>query len=197
MFFLCSLELPPGIIKQLDIILRQCLWRDNVDTPKQPLAAWEMLCKPKEKGGVGLVNFTKQNGALLLKHLDNFFNKADLPWVHLIWETYYEDSVPQDQKLCGSFWWRDICKHLDGYFKVSSVLPGKCDTFLFWLDKWLFNGSITPITERFPRLHSFVIDPKLTVEEVYDYHDLTELFHLPLSMQAYQEMQKLSLAMNL
>jgi hypothetical protein len=90
-FFLCSLELPPGIIKQLDIIFRQYLWRDNVDTPKQSLAAWEMLCKPKEKGGVGLVNFTKQNGALLLKHLDNFFNKADLPWVHLIWETYYED----------------------------------------------------------------------------------------------------------
>jgi hypothetical protein len=33
-FFLCSLELPPGIIKQLDRILRQCLWRDNIDTPK-------------------------------------------------------------------------------------------------------------------------------------------------------------------
>jgi hypothetical protein len=156
-----------------------------------------MLCKQKDKGGVGLVNFTKQNEALLLKNLDKFFNKADLPWVHLIWKTYYEDSVPQSQKLCGSFWWRDICKHLDGYFKVSSVLLGKGDTFLFWLDKWLFNGSITPIAERFPRLHSFVIDPKLTAEEVYDCHDLAELFHLPLSMQAYQEMQELSLAMNL
>jgi hypothetical protein len=33
-FFLCSLEIPPGILKQLDRTLRQCLWRDNVDTPK-------------------------------------------------------------------------------------------------------------------------------------------------------------------
>jgi hypothetical protein len=83
-FFLCSLEIPPGILKQLDRTLRQCLWRDNVDTQKQSLAAWEMLCKTKDKGGVGIVNFTKRNEALLLKHLDNFFNKADLPWVHLI-----------------------------------------------------------------------------------------------------------------
>jgi hypothetical protein len=69
-FFLCSLELPPGIIKQLDRILRQCLWRDNIDTPKQSLPPWEMLCKPKHKGGVGIVNFQKQNEALLMKHLD-------------------------------------------------------------------------------------------------------------------------------
>jgi hypothetical protein len=93
-FFLCCLEIPPGILKKLDMILRECLWRDNVDTSKQSLAAREMLCKPKDKGGVGIVNFTKRNEAFLLKHLDNFFNKADLPWVDLIWHSYYGDSVP-------------------------------------------------------------------------------------------------------
>jgi hypothetical protein len=55
-YFLCSLSLPPGIIKALERILRQCLWRDDIDTPKQSLAAWEMLTKPKDKGGVGLVS---------------------------------------------------------------------------------------------------------------------------------------------
>jgi hypothetical protein len=98
-FFLCSLDIPPGILKQLDRILRQCLWRDNIDTPKQSLAAWEMLCKPKDKGGVGIVNFSKHNEALLLKHLDKFYNKADIPWVKLIWTAYYVDSVPQAEKL--------------------------------------------------------------------------------------------------
>jgi hypothetical protein len=53
---------------------------------KQSLAAWNMLCKPKDKGGVGSDNFTKQNEALLLKHIDKLFNKADLPWVHLMWQ---------------------------------------------------------------------------------------------------------------
>ena len=38
-YFLCSLHIPPGIIKQLDRIFRQCLWRGNYDVPKQSLAA--------------------------------------------------------------------------------------------------------------------------------------------------------------
>jgi hypothetical protein len=45
-----------------------------------------MLCKPKDKGGLGSDNFTKQNEALVLKHIDKLFNKADLPLVHLMWQ---------------------------------------------------------------------------------------------------------------
>jgi hypothetical protein len=80
----------------------------------QSLAAWEMLCKPKNKGGV-VVNFQKHNEDLLLKFLDKFYNKADTPWVKLIWRSYYQSSVPQAENLCGSFWWKDVCKHLDKY----------------------------------------------------------------------------------
>jgi hypothetical protein len=188
-FFLCSLDLPPGITKQLDRILRQCLWRDNIDTPKQSLAAWDMLCKPKHKGGVGIINFQKQNEALLMKHLDKFFNHADVPWVNLIWQAYYEDSVPQSEKLCGSFWWKDICKLLDKFRAISTVLPGRGDTFLFWSDSWMFDGSVQPIAQRFPRLHSYVKEPNLTAKQVYDCPVFADLFHLPLSVQAYEEFQ--------
>jgi hypothetical protein len=54
------------------------LWRDK-DGPKQSLAAWEMVCKPGDKGGLGIVNFSKKNDSLLLKHLDKFYNKAKVP----------------------------------------------------------------------------------------------------------------------
>ncbi|XP_073360498.1 uncharacterized protein [Aegilops tauschii subsp. strangulata] len=37
-----SLNIPAGIIKQLDRIFRRCLWRGNSDAPKQSLAAWEL-----------------------------------------------------------------------------------------------------------------------------------------------------------
>jgi hypothetical protein len=101
--FLLSLKLPPGLVTQLDRILRQCLWRDK-DQPKPSLAAWHMVCKPKENGGLGIVNFQKKNTALLLKHLDKFYNKSDTPWVQLIWNSYYTDSVPHSARPCGSFW---------------------------------------------------------------------------------------------
>ena len=102
---MCSLQLPAGIISQLDRILRQCLWRDNRDTPKQALAAWDMLCKPKMFGGVGIVNFKRKNEALLLKMLDKFYNKANVPWVQLIWLNHYQGKVPHAEGLYCSIWW--------------------------------------------------------------------------------------------
>ena len=53
-FFLCSLEIPPGIFKQLQRIQRQCLWRRNGNDKAPALAAWDLVCKPKNKGGWAL-----------------------------------------------------------------------------------------------------------------------------------------------
>jgi hypothetical protein len=119
--FLLSLNLPPGLPSQLDRILRQCLWRDK-DQPKPSLAAWNMVCKPKENGGLGIVNFQKKNNALLMKHLDKFYNKSDTPWVQLIWSTYYADSVPHSARPCGSFWWRDILQLSPSFALLSLEL---------------------------------------------------------------------------
>ena len=49
-FFLCSLSIHEGIIKQLNIIIRQCLWRtkQGESTSYQSLASSEMICKPKK-----------------------------------------------------------------------------------------------------------------------------------------------------
>ena len=55
-FFLCSLDLPPGILKQLERIQRQCLWRKYGQESGQSLAAWSLVCRPKNKGGLGILN---------------------------------------------------------------------------------------------------------------------------------------------
>jgi hypothetical protein len=194
-YFLCSLSLPPGILKPMERILRQVLWSDDIDHPKQSLAAWEMLTKPKDKGGVGIVNFKKKNDALLMKYLDKFYNRANVPWVKLIWSSYYDTSVPHARKLCGSFWWRHIFKLVENYRVVSFVKPGRGDSFLFWSDKWNFNGSTEPLSDRFPRHFSYVLDPKLSASQFYQTEDKGTLFQLPLSEQAYDEFNQLSLQM--
>ena len=40
--------------------------------------------KPKDKGGLGIINLSLQNEALLLKHLDKFYKKEDIQLVKLI-----------------------------------------------------------------------------------------------------------------
>ena len=192
-----SLQLPAGIIKEMDRVLRQCLWRGNSDTPKQSLAAWDMLCKPKSVGGVGIVNFPKQNEALLLKHLHKFYNMAEVPWVSLIWNAHYVDCVPHVENPCGSFWWRDIMKLVEQYISVSTVVPGKGNTFMFWEDAWAFGDSTQPLSLSYPRLYSYVLDKKMSTAEVYGLPDMLSLFYLPLSVQAYEEFQDLSAKMEL
>jgi hypothetical protein len=194
--FLCTLQLPPGLTKQLDRILRQCLWRDQEGHPKQSLAAWEMICKPKLKGGLGIVNFQKQNAALLLKFLDKFYNKRDTPWVQLVWFAHYQGKVPHEEKLCGSFWWKDVMKQVDNFRGISVISMGTGDTFMFWQDNWKVDGLARPFMFRFPRLFSYVLNDKMSAQEVYSVEDLLELFYRPLSTQAFQELQTLQSLMD-
>lgn len=79
-FYMCSLKLPPQIIKQIDIYRKHCLWsRGDITRRGTCLVAWETACKPKDQGGLGIIDIKSQNNALLLKFLDKFYNKADIP----------------------------------------------------------------------------------------------------------------------
>ena len=63
------------------------------------LIAWDKVCRPKNKGGMGVLNLKLQNKGLLLKYLHKFYNKVDTPWVSLIWRTYYVDKVPDRKSV--------------------------------------------------------------------------------------------------
>jgi hypothetical protein len=57
----------------------------NAKTP--PKAAWDLVCLPKSEGGLGVSQLESHNDALLLKNLQKFFNKTNIPWVHLVWKS--------------------------------------------------------------------------------------------------------------
>lgn len=79
-YYVCTLKLPCAVIKQINAYRRHCLYRGSkVNNTKAPKAAWNMVCKPKSEGDLGVLNLRVQNEALLLKNLHKFFNKADLP----------------------------------------------------------------------------------------------------------------------
>lgn len=83
-FYMCSLKLPPQVVKQIDVYRKHRLWsKGDINRKGACLAAWEIACKPKEQGGLGIIDISQQNDALLMKFLDKFFNKAPLPWVTL------------------------------------------------------------------------------------------------------------------
>jgi hypothetical protein len=113
-----------------------------------------MICKPKDKGGLGILNLSVQNNALLLKHLHTFYNHDSTPWVQLIWDSYYYGAVPHAVTLAGSFWWKGIIKLFDQYRLLTKCAMGNGSSILFWSDLW----DDQTIACQFDRLFSFAKD---------------------------------------
>jgi hypothetical protein len=154
----------------------------------KPLVAWKKCSKPKNKGGLGIINLRTQNNALLLKHLDKFYNKKDIPWVKLIWNAHYpQGQVPHATIDKGSFWWRDVLKLCDLFRGIAECKIGDGSTVLFWSDLW--NDNI--LQTRFPRLFSFARHKNISVAKFLENNTMEAQFYLPLSVQAFQEYQSL------
>lgn len=151
------------MIEIIDKHRKKCHWRGSDFRKKgYNLAVWNLVRAPKEKGGLGVINLSVHNDALLLKHLDKFFRKDNIQWVNLIWQKYYPDGAPHVRRERGSFWWKDILRLHVQYRGITCCMPGKGDTIRFWDD--LFNGAVH--SQRYPLLFEFAKDSRLSLQQV-------------------------------
>jgi hypothetical protein len=75
MYAMCSLKIPITIFIHFEKSGRQFLWADREDKIQgKCLASWEMICRPKDQGGLGVLDLRIQNKALLIKNLHKFYN---------------------------------------------------------------------------------------------------------------------------
>lgn len=108
----------------------------------------------------------------------------DTPWVTLVWNKYYEGRVPHECSEVGSFWWRDVMRLNTIYRRVARCTLGDGSMVSFWNDLW----SSSVLSLEFPRLHSFAKCTSISVQSLMMEQELDELFYLPLSTQAHDEL---------
>jgi hypothetical protein len=184
-FCLCTFKVHKTILKAIDKFRKHCLWRGadiNAKTP--PKAAWEMICLPKDQGGLGVLQLESQNEALLRKNLHKFFNKENIPWVQLIWEKYYRNGKLLNHTMKGSFWSRYILKLLGKHKGLASMSVKRGDCCFLWQDNWM---NLVPMTT-FHELFSFSVGKNITVQKARSTTDRNVLFQLPLSQEAHQQL---------
>jgi hypothetical protein len=187
-FHLCSLSIPKGTIKLIDKFRKHCLWRgSDINSKKPPKAAWDLVRKPKSQGGLGIIDLKKHNEALLMKNLDKFFNRKDIPWVNLIWEKYYPNGKLPSHTMKGSFWWRDVLKLLESYKSMTVVTLRDGSSCSFWNDNWVQQ----PWGQQFPELLSFAKNRNISAKGMFNLDLLVQHFHLPLSTIAFQQLNHL------
>jgi hypothetical protein len=129
-----------------------------------------------------------QNECLLLKFLDIFLNKKDVPWVHLVWESYYDSAFPPAKFRDCSFWWRDCLKLLPKFKEISTSPLKNGSTIKVWTD----TSHDQPLHHSLPHLASFAKTLETSVQQALLLEDLSDLFHLPLTEAAYLEYITLS-----
>jgi hypothetical protein len=192
-FFMCSIKVPIEILNQIDKYRKHYLWRGGeIESKKPPLAAWDLVARPKMKGGLGVIHLRLQNNALLMKNLHKFFNKAYLPWVKLLWSKYYSNGkVPGTTKKGGGGWWRSVISLLTTFKGIAHATVGWRDSALFWIDMW--NGR--SLQHSFPHLYTYAVNTRIIVKVAAETELLQGLFQTPMSVEAFEEYCELEIIM--
>lgn len=75
-FYICTLKLPASIIKQIDKYIMHGLWDgSDINRKETCLVSWKKACRPKDQGGLGIINLRAQNNVLLLKFLNKIYDR--------------------------------------------------------------------------------------------------------------------------
>jgi len=72
MFMMSFFEIPKGVLKNLDHFRSR--WQGCSEKHKYRLAKWDILCRPKDQGGLGILDLQLQNKCLLAKWLVDLLN---------------------------------------------------------------------------------------------------------------------------
>ena len=67
-------ELPNGVLEKLDGFRSRFYWQNDQHKKKYRLVKWEIMCQPKDQGGLEIQNLEIQNKCLLSKRLFKLLN---------------------------------------------------------------------------------------------------------------------------
>ena len=124
MFMMSFFEIPKGVVKNLDHYRSRFFWQGSSDKHKYRLAKWDILCRPKDQGGLDILNLQLQNKCLLAKWLVNLLNTEG------IWQTPLRNKYLNSKSLSqvtakpnDSHFWRGLMRIKDECWqKVPFIL---------------------------------------------------------------------------
>ncbi|XP_074266647.1 uncharacterized protein LOC141589926 [Silene latifolia] len=134
--------LPKGIINRVEATCQNFLWDGSAEYRRSPLVAWDKICRPKDKEGLGLKDQETWNKAMVGRLVDSVFEKKYTIWVHWVTAKYLRGQSWLGYKpSSNSSWvWRRICKvkqeivagYTDGHWHIQNegYTPSNCYKWL-------------------------------------------------------------------
>ncbi|WVZ99656.1 hypothetical protein U9M48_044919 [Paspalum notatum var. saurae] len=134
--------------------------RINIST----IVKWDILYRPKDQGGLGILNLQVQNKCLLAKWLVNLLNTMACGNNSLTNKYLHSTSLTQVKaRPYDSHFWRGLMKIKDEVFSLGSFVVKNGSKTRFWEDTWI--GDI-PFKVKYPLIYNIVREPHATVAKV-------------------------------
>jgi hypothetical protein len=154
MFMLSFFEIPKGVRKRLDFFRSRFFWDSDGLKKKYRLTKWNIICRPKDQGGLGIEVLEIKNKCLLTKWLYKILH-GDGVWHELIMNKYlHSKTLSQVQtKDSDSPFWKGLMKMKYDFFSRGQFQVGNGLETRFWEDSWLGNE---PLSIQYPSLYNIV-----------------------------------------
>ena len=196
--WMSNFSIPSYIIRRLDRMRRAFLWSgEDTTTNGKYLLNWNLVCRPKELGGMGITNLLVMlNRVLLSKWWWKLFNNSYGAWSSLVTATYQQHgpltlntSQPQQQ----SSLWKAIQMVKPLFQALVRFQLGNGLNVSFWNDSCLFPK---PIQGRFLSLFNLSCSKAISIVEAYNlyqYHDYwpTAPTHCNLGLQHLRQVMSI------
>jgi hypothetical protein len=117
-----------------------------------------MLCRPKEQGGLGILDLQLQNKCLYVANTDG------------MWQTLLQNKYLRSKSLTqvaakpyGSHFWRGLMHKKDEVLAKGSFEIKDGTNVRFWDDTWVGDK---PLKVQYPNLYNIVRDPHANVSKI-------------------------------
>ena len=133
-------KIPTSVAAKIERLQRDFLWSGVGEGKRDHLVSWDVVCKPKLRGGLGFGKISERNVALLGKWLWRYPREDSALWHQVILSIYGSHSNGWDvnnivrwSHRCS---WKAIALVFQEFSKFTRFVVGDGDRIRFWEDLW-------------------------------------------------------------
>ncbi|KAJ9703126.1 hypothetical protein PVL29_004763 [Vitis rotundifolia] len=137
-YFLSLFKIPASVVAKIEKLQRDFLWSGVGEGKRDHLVRWDVVCKPKTIGGLGLGNISWRNLALLGKWLWRYPREGSALWHQVILSIYGSHSNGWDANTLVRWShrcpWKAIAQVFQGFSLITRYVVGNGERIRFWED---------------------------------------------------------------
>src|ERR1044072_3598 len=134
-----------SLCSQIESMINRFFWKGDASKRGIHWLSWNKLCQPKPQGGLGFMEFSTFNRALVAKNWWRLLKCSNSMLARVYRSVYYPDGNILTSKLGyrPSYAWTSISKSKKIFQDGGRWKVGNSRLINIWEDKWIPQGPLT------------------------------------------------------